>query len=110
LSTNHHYSDRQTSTPRLILDDNNPLRCTVCGRIVPDPSIANGDVLYIPYFEGDSDEHLAAEIERTWHVDPYADFGVCEQCIEGHCGAVPGLNAETWLAKRVKELQRHQLL
>ena len=35
----------------------------------------------------------------------YADFGVCEWCIEGHCGALPGLNAESWLAKQVKELQ-----
>jgi hypothetical protein len=94
----------------LILDDSNPLRCTVCGRVVPDPSIPSVDVLYIPYFEGDSDEQLAAEIERSWHVDPYAEFGVCERCIEGHCGAVPGPNAESWLAKTIMDLQPQCLL
>jgi len=58
----------------LSLDESGPLSCTVCGRLLPDTSIANGDFLYYPHFEGDSDEHLATAIKRIWHVDPYSGF------------------------------------
>lgn len=77
--------------------------CTVCGREFPDPSIMNGDILYYPNFRGDSDAWQADWIRRIWQVDPYADFAVCEDCMQGHCGAVYGLNATTWLDNKIEQ-------
>ena len=36
-------------------------------------------------------------IAAIWSVDPCVDFIVCENCMAGHCGAVPGFNANNWL-------------
>jgi hypothetical protein len=44
-------------------------------------------------------------IERIWDVDPYAEFVVCEACVCGHCGAVPGLTADLWLDNQVEHFK-----
>ena len=38
-------------------------------------------------------------IRRLWNVDPLADFLVCEGCMAGHCGAVPGWTGSRWLSR-----------
>jgi hypothetical protein len=83
-----------------------PTPCGVCGRHLPDPTIRGGDIIYSPAFR-DGDEWRADAIERIWNVDPYADFAVCEECMEGHCGAVPGKNANNWLARKAAAYDGH---
>lgn len=38
-------------------------------------------------------------IRRLWRVDPFCEFVVCEACMAGHCGAVPGWTGSCWLAR-----------
>jgi hypothetical protein len=79
-----------------------PVYCSVCGRLLPDDTISCGDILYCPRFS-ESDDWQPDAIEALWGVDPYADFGICESCIQGHCGAVPDLTPDDWLRKHLKE-------
>lgn len=79
--------------------------CTVCGRAFPDPDLLNGEFLYFPRVDNLSEEE-AGRIEKLWGVDAYSDFAVCEGCMAGHCGAVPGLTADRWLADWVAEYER----
>jgi hypothetical protein len=76
--------------------------CTVCGRNFPDSGLRNGAFMYFPRLEpgceGDADR-----IEKLWGVDPYSDFAVCEGCVAGHCGAVPGLTSDRWLGNWTAE-------
>jgi hypothetical protein len=83
-------------------DSNGWLPCTVCRRDFPDPSIVNGDFMYIPTGLTQQQEEW---IERIWDVDPYAEFVVCEACVCGHCGAVPGLTADLWLDNQVEHFK-----
>jgi len=71
--------------------------CSVCGCL-------ETDILYSPM--GISDRQ-ANWIETIWGCDPFADFVVCEGCMEGHCGlsGFPELNADSWLKKRIKEFK-----
>lgn len=64
--------------------------CSVCGE-------KQDDIIYIP---NHLSEEQAKEIESLFNVDPFTDFRVCEDCMDGHCGAVPGLNANNWLEKQ----------
>jgi hypothetical protein len=80
-----------------------PLQCSVCDRVLPDDTISCGDILYFPTF-GDSDSWQPEAIKTIWGVDPFADFGVCEACLRGHCGAVPELAPDDWLNEH---LERH---
>ena len=88
----------------LDVDEKWPLECSVCGRVLPDDTITCGNILYSPFF-GDSDDWQPEAIRTIWGVDPYADFGVCEACFRGHCGAVPELTPDDWLREH---LERHR--
>ena len=89
----------------LYIEEPSPVACMVCGRYFGDEV---GPTLYCPWFD-DSEkcEEQAASIRRIWGVDPYSDFAVCENCMEGCCGVVPGRNADTWLAAHIARNQNH---
>lgn len=72
----------------------NPATCSVCG-----DSIQVGEVYY--YSTHMSDKQVD-QIEQIWNVDPFTEFIVCEECLEGHCGAVWGRTADKWLEDRIK--------
>lgn len=74
------------------------LPCSVCGRV-------ETDILYFP--EG-MDDRQADWIKTIWGCDPYSDFCICENCMQGHCGAVPGLNADNWLEARIRDFKAHK--
>jgi hypothetical protein len=72
--------------------------CSVCHK-----RQVGQDIVYIPRFtDNKDDENRADQIEMMFGVDPFNEFIVCENCMEGHCGVVPGKTANTWLAERVK--------
>ena len=68
------------------------LPCSVCGDL-------DDDILYCPK---NFTEEQDSWINKIWHKDPYTEFMVCEMCMEGHCGAVAGLNADNWLENQIK--------
>lgn len=74
--------------------DGLPIICTVCKQRLDNPDYKHG----IYYFPVDVTEEDYEMIAQMWQVDPLADFCICEECIQGHCGAVPGLTAASWLA------------
>jgi len=47
-------------------------------------------------------------ITKMWKVDPYSEFVVCEDCMEGHCGAVRGLDADNWLEEQYRRYLERQ--
>ena len=69
------------------------LKCSVCQK-------AQTDIVYCPV---DMTEEQRTTISSIWGVDPDSDFVVCEECMRGHCGAVPGLNGDNWLEERAAE-------
>ena len=76
------------------------LPCTVCGNL-------ETDILYSPKdFNSDQEEWF----ERIWNCDPYSDFSVCEGCMSGHCGAVPGLDADNWLTRQIINYYKKELI
>lgn len=68
------------------------LPCKCCGQSV-------SDILYYP---ADATPEQSDAIHEIWGVDDW-DLLVCEECMGGHCGAVPGLNADNWLSERVEQ-------
>jgi len=70
--------------------------CTVCRRTLDGRDPDDG-FFYIPDpdFMTNEDWDQIAEI---WQVNPH-DLTVCEHCMGGHCGAVPHLTPDGWLAK-----------
>jgi hypothetical protein len=76
------------------------LPCSVCGHV-------ETDILYFPV---EVDDRQAYWIKSIWVCDPYVDFHICEACMEGHCGAVPGFNADNWLEDRIKEFKTRRAI
>ena len=74
------------------------LECSVCG-------CSTDDTLYSPSDMSEEQERLIAKI---WKVDPHSDFVVCEDCMEGHCGAVRGLDADNWLEEQYRRFLEGQ--
>ena len=70
--------------------------CTVCGQPIE-------DVIYGPR---DMDNDDIYWIEKIWKCDAFEDFRVCETCMMGHCGAVPGLNTNNWLQAHIKSYKK----
>ena len=69
-------------------------------------------VLYIPV---DATKEQYKHIAKFFKVDPYAKFLVCENCMQGHYGAVPGLTADNWISGQwntyiAKEQQGNKIL
>lgn len=74
------------------------IKCSVCHE-----KQVGQDVVYQPRFTDDEqDEKRAEQIEMLFGVDPFTEFVVCENCMEGHCGTVPGKTANKWLEKRAR--------
>ena len=73
--------------------------CSVCGRI-------QKDILYVSQ---NMNLEQARWIKVIWNCDPYTDFTVCEECMEGHCGAGNySLNANTWLEKQIRKYKKEK--
>lgn len=73
-----------------------PVTCTVCGRSLDAPDY-DDDMCYIPDPDELTDEQWD-QISEIWQVHPF-ELTVCEDCMAGHCGAVPSLTPDDWLAK-----------
>ena len=71
------------------------LPCSVCGCTIT-------DIIYFP--EGLSDRQ-ATWIQIIWKCDPYTEFCICEDCMEGHCGAVSWLTPDNWLEERIEKFR-----
>ncbi len=73
------------------------LPCSVCGHIVKE------DIFYYPT---NFNEEQGDWIATIWRCDPYSDFVVCENCMEGHGGlGYPSLNANNWLERKIVEFK-----
>lgn len=70
------------------------LPCSVCHR-----SIQGNNILYVP---AEMTDEQWEQIEQIWGIDP-AEFVVCENCLEGHCGFVEDRPPDAWLAKHWAE-------
>lgn len=70
--------------------------CTVCRRAL-DGRDPDDDMFYIPDPDSMTDEDWN-QIFEIWGDDAI-DLTVCEDCMAGHCGAVPHLTPDGWLAK-----------
>ena len=73
-------------------EDGEFTNCTVC----KDPI---HDIIYFPIDMDNFDIHW---IEKIWKCDAHTDFFVCEDCMQGYCGAVKGRNANNWLQGEIK--------
>lgn len=71
------------------------ISCSVCGKVQDN----------LIFTLCGMNEEQANWIEKIWDVDPYADFLVCKNCIQGYCGDVPGV-ADKWLKDRVGEFKQ----
>lgn len=72
------------------------ITCTVCKRRLDLPDYLDG-IYYVPSCATQEQMDQIAEI---WGIDPYEDFAVCEDCMQGHCGAVPWATPDQWLAEK----------
>jgi len=70
--------------------------CTVCGREL-DGSDSSSYFYYVPV---GAEEWQLDQIAEIWQIDPFTEFAVCENCLGGHCGVVPGLTPDGWLGKQ----------
>jgi len=75
--------------------------CTVCNRQLNKPDYTHG-IYYFP--DGLTDEQHK-EIAEIWHCDP-PDLAMCEDCMDGHCGAVAWRTPDQWLEKKWTEYHR----
>lgn len=80
------------------------LRCTACGHTAFIKTDDECDLFYFP--EADSmTREQTDQIADIWNVDPYADFLVCHNCLDGHD---PMCRAHDWLDELVKEAVKIQ--
>ncbi len=87
----------------------NLVTCTVCGDLIGDelhPDMLDSSCPDMCYSPWDLTDDQADWIRRIWKCDPYCDFNVCEECMEGHCGAVPGFTANGWLALQIERYRQ----
>jgi hypothetical protein len=78
------------------------IKCSICQTDIQEVSDCNW--YYVPILDdSEEDNERGKQIEMLFKVDRFANFQICENCMQGYCGAVPGLDANNWLEEKLVE-------